>query len=241
MAHRVAGALRQWVRDPEIMTTLVAILRPATSVLPGLGPDLACALRFRALGLAAAGWYDDALIDVEEALRICRRPTTVRRTTTEVQYAAALNLRANVLRCSGREREAVADARQALALCRGRMPHAPRRFGPVLLTALDELARSLDKAGEPGQALPFGEELVRILRHLAPRRPRYNSFLAAALHQLGSYISEVGELTDALRATEESLELYRRLDYEQPESFALHVELATYNRTLFLDRLKQQG
>ncbi|MFE3757563.1 hypothetical protein ACFXO9_24925 [Nocardia tengchongensis] len=133
------------------------------------------------------------------------------------------------------------DARQALALCRGRLSRAPHRFGPVLLTALDELARSLDETGEPGQALPFGEELVHILRRLAPRRPRYDRFLAGALHQLGGYISDVGDLTDALRAANESLQLYLRLDREQPESFALQVELATHNRDLFLDRLQRQG
>ncbi|MFE3254330.1 tetratricopeptide repeat protein [Nocardia sp. NPDC059091] len=174
-------------------------------------------------------------------LRICRRAPLVRRTTAEVQFAAALSLRAHVLQCLGREREAVDDARNALVLCRGRLSHAPHRYGPVLLTALDELARSLDKTGEPGQALPLAEELVHILRRLAPRRPRYDPFLAAALHQLGGYISDAGELTDALRAADESLQLHRRLDDEQPGSFALQVDLATHNRTLFLDRLKHQG
>ncbi|MFE3060707.1 tetratricopeptide repeat protein [Nocardia sp. NPDC059239] len=229
------------MREPEAMTTLVTILRPPASVLPRLGADLACALRLRASALARAGRYDEALIDVEEVLRICRRAAIVRRTTAEVEFAAALSLRAHVLRCSGREREAVDDARQALALCRGQLSRAPHRFGPILLTALDELARSLDKTGEPGQALPFGEELVHILRRLAPRRPRYDRYLAGALHQLGGYISDAGELTDALRAVDESLQLYQRLDDEQPGSFALQMDLATHNRDLFLDRLERQG
>ncbi|MEV6102045.1 tetratricopeptide repeat protein [Nocardia sp. NPDC051981] len=241
MAHRVADITQWSVRDLEAMTTLVAILRPPASVLPRLGADLACALRLRSVALARAGRYDEALIDVEEALRICRRAPLVRRIVTEVQFAAALSLRAHVLQCVGREREAVDDARNALVLCRGRLSHAPHRYGPVLLTALYELARSLDKTGEPGQALPLGEELVHILRRLAPRRPRYDPFLAGALHQLGGYISNAGELTDALRAADESLQLYRRLDNKRPGSFALQVDSATHNRTLFLDRLKHQG
>ncbi|MGW4126269.1 hypothetical protein [Nocardia sp. NPDC004711] len=65
--------------------------------------------------------------------------------------------------------------------------------------------------------------------------------MAGALHQFGGYISDVGDLTDALHLANESLQLYLRLDREQPESFALQVELATDNRDLFLDRLKQQG
>ncbi|MFJ9368322.1 tetratricopeptide repeat protein [Nocardia sp. NPDC101769] len=241
MAYRVADTFQRWVRDPEIMTTVVAVLRPWASVLPGLGPDFASALRLRALALSVEYRYDDALIDVEEALRICRRAPIVRRTTTEVQIATALSLRAYLLRCVGREREAVDDAREALALCRERLSRAPHRFGPSLLSSLDELARSLDRTGEPGQALPFGEELVDILRRLAPRRPRYERFLASALHQLGGYISDAGDLTDALRVANESLQLYRRLGREQPEAFALQAELATHNRDLFLDRLHQQG
>ncbi|MFE3987065.1 hypothetical protein ACFXPR_21500 [Nocardia tengchongensis] len=86
------------------MTTVVAMLRPSASVLAAIGPDLANALRLRALALSTAGRYDEALIDVEEALRICRRATIVRRTTAEVEFAAALSVRAHVLRCSGRER-----------------------------------------------------------------------------------------------------------------------------------------
>ncbi|MFE3028864.1 tetratricopeptide repeat protein [Nocardia tengchongensis] len=133
------------------------------------------------------------------------------------------------------------DARNALVLCRGRLSLAPHRYGPVLLTALDELARSLDKTGEPGQALPLGEELAHILRRLAPRRPRYDPFLAGALHQLGGYISDAGDPTGALRAADESLRLYRRLDDEQPGSFGHQLDSATHSRTLFLDRLKHQG
>ncbi|MFE3028863.1 tetratricopeptide repeat protein [Nocardia tengchongensis] len=53
------------------------------------------------MALARAGRYDEALIDVEEALRICRRAPLVRRIVTEVQFAAALSLRAHVLRRSG--------------------------------------------------------------------------------------------------------------------------------------------
>ncbi|MFE2961867.1 tetratricopeptide repeat protein [Nocardia tengchongensis] len=241
MAYRVADLIQRSVGDLETMTRLVAILRPPASVLPRLGADLACALRLRASVLSTAGRYDEALIDIEEALQVCRRAPLVRRIHTEVQFVAALSLRAHVLRCLGREGEAVDDARNALILCRGRLSHAPHRYGPFLLTALDELARSLDKTGEPGQALPLGEELVHILRRLAPRRPRYNRYLAASLHQLGVYLSGAGELTAALRATDESLQLYRRLDDKQPESFARHVAAATHNRDLFLDRLEHQG
>ncbi|MFE3190401.1 tetratricopeptide repeat protein [Nocardia sp. NPDC059240] len=219
----------------------VAVLRPWASALPGLGPDLASALRLRALALSLEYRYDDALIDVEEALRICRRARTVRRTTTEVQFATALSLRANLLRCVSREQEAVDDAREALALCRGSLSRAPHRFGPILLSSLDELARSLDRTGEAEQALPFGEELVDILRRLAPRRPSYERYLAGALHQLGGYLSDAGDLSDALRIANESLQLYLRLDRAHPESFALQVELATHNRDLFLKRLNQRS
>ncbi|MGW4248877.1 tetratricopeptide repeat protein [Nocardia sp. NPDC004722] len=238
MTIRGSHTFQRWVRDPEIMTMAGAVLRPCVSVVPGLGPDLADTLRFRALALAVEYRYDEALIDVEEALRICRRTPILRRTTTEVQLAAALSLRANLLRCVGREHEAVDDAREALARCREGLSRAPQRFGPLLLNALDELARSLDRIGEPGQALPYGEELVDILRRLVPRRPGYERFLGAALHQLGGYLSDAGDLADALRIANESLQLYLRLDREQPESFALQVELAKHNRDLFLNRLK---
>ncbi|GAB2519365.1 tetratricopeptide repeat protein [Nocardia heshunensis] len=239
MANRVADTFQRWARDPEITTMAVATLRPWASVLPGLRLDLASALRLRALALSLEYRYDDALIDVEQALRICPRTPIFRRTTAEVQFAAALSLRANLLRCVGREQEAVDDARAALTLCRERLPHAPHRFGPHLLSSLDELARSLDRTGEPGQALPFGEELVDILPRLAPLRPRYQRYLASALHQLAGYTSDAGDLTDALRLANESVQLYVHLARDHPNSFALQVDLATHNRDLFLDRLNQ--
>lgn len=210
MARRVADAIQRGKADPETMTWAVAMLRMPTSVLPVLGPDLAGLLRLRAVALSNAGQYDEALIDVEEALRICRRARIVRRTANEVQLAWALSMRAHVLGCSGRAREAVDDARQALALCRAGMSRAPHRFGPVLLIALDELARTLDAIGERGQALPLGEELVRILRRLAPLRPGYEPFVAAAVQQLDVYRSAFHELTDASRVTDEAL----RAEYE---------------------------
>ncbi|MFB7719931.1 tetratricopeptide repeat protein [Nocardia sp. NPDC056100] len=241
MGDRVADTIQQAVRDPQILDALVMMFRPSAAIVPGLGLELACVLRLRASALAADGWYDDALIDVEEALRISRRTTIIRRTNADVQLAAALSVRANLLRCSSREQEAVEDARQSLDLCRARFPHAPHRFGPLLLGALDELARALDKSGEPAQALPPAEELIHTLRRLAPRRPRYEPQLAAALHQLGVYLSHTGELTGALRAANESRQLYRRLDAKQPDSFALQVDLATHNRDILLDLVNQQG
>ncbi|MEV6071206.1 tetratricopeptide repeat protein [Nocardia sp. NPDC052001] len=226
--------------DLETMTTVVAILRPPAAVLPAVGADLAFAHRYLAWILYDADRYDEALVEVEEALSVCRRAPLVRRVTTEVQFIAALNVRALVLLEMGRAAEAVDDARNALILSRGRLPYAPHRYRPGLLYALDVMARSLNRTDEPGQALPHGQELVDILRRLTPRRPRYKSLLAASLVQLGIYLAHLGDLTAALRATEESLGLFRQLTEDEPERHAGGVEHATENRDLLLTMLENE-
>lgn len=238
---RIADVIERGERERDTMEAVVTTMRRLSAVVPGLEPSLERALRLLAQSLAAEGQQEQALVAVEEAVRIGRDGMGAGRSRHDVLLAWSLCAQADILEGLGRGREAVAAAREAVALCRDRLPGNPRRFGPALLAALDTVARSLDAVDEPREALPFGAELVRILRRLAPHRPQYDPMLAGALHQLGVYSSGAGQLTDALRATDEAVQLYQRLHDQQLESFAQQVESAIGNRDLFLDKLERAG
>lgn len=238
---RIADAIERGERERDTMEMTVALMRRLAAVLPGLDPSLARTLRLLAQCLSEEGHQEQALAAVEESVRICRDGIGARRSRHGAPLVWSLCARADILESMGRGQEAVATAREAVAFCRDRLPCNPRRFGPALMVALDTAARSLDELGEPQQALPFGEELVRILRRLAPHRPQYEPMLAGALQQLGVYSSGAGQLTDALRATDEAVQLYQCLHDQQPESFAQQLDSVIGNRDLFLDKLSRAG
>lgn len=235
------GIFEHGKRDPETLADTVTLLRRVHAVVPGLEPSLAEALHFLARALSDDTQLERALAAVEEAIRLYRRGSAVRRSRRDARLARSLSVRSDILEDLGRSREAAVDALEAIALCRAGLPRDPRRFGPALLMALDTAARALDEIEEPEQALPLGAELVHILRRLAPHRPRYEPLLAGALQQLGLYSFHAGELGDALRATDEAVRLYRRLEDEQPESAAQQLDSAIGNRDYFLDQLELSG
>ncbi|MGW4241300.1 hypothetical protein [Nocardia sp. NPDC004722] len=103
-----------------------------------------------------------------------------------------------------------------------------------MFVVIGRLAWSLDKTGEPGQALLFGEEIVDILRRATTRfgPGRCINWVAISLIQ---------GTPNALRAADEALQLYRLLDIAQPGSFALQMDSAMHNRTLFLNGLERHG
>ncbi|MEC3918899.1 tetratricopeptide repeat protein [Nocardia sp. CDC160] len=237
----ITSLIRESKSDLETMTYTVQIIRSLGAVTPGTRASLAGALRILARCQLEAGQQTEALAAVDESVRICRRRISARRGRYRAELVIALCVRADILQSLGSEPEALASAREALALCRDHLTDNPRRFGPALLVALDTLARALNAHGNPHEALSLGMELVRILRRLTARRPDYNRSLAAAMHQLGVYADDADRLTDALRATDEALQLYQRLEDERPGSFVEHVRAATNNRDLFLDRLEQAG
>ncbi|WP_181725388.1 tetratricopeptide repeat protein [Nocardia gipuzkoensis] len=238
---RIADAIERGKQERDTVESAVTLMRRLTAVLPRLDPSLAGMLRLLARSLSEEGHQEQALAAVEESVRICRHGIDTRRSRHDVQLVWSLRAQADILESLGRGEEAVAAAREAVALCRDRLPRNPRGFGPALLAALDTLARSLDALDETQAALPFGEERVRILRRLTAHRPQYEHMLAGALHQLGFYSSNAGQLTDALRATDEALQLYQRLPDQQLEPLAQQLGSATVNRDLFLDQLARAG
>ncbi|MEC3957656.1 tetratricopeptide repeat protein [Nocardia sp. CDC153] len=238
---RITSVIHKSAADLETLTAAVQFLRGLTAVAPGARPSLAFALRKLALCQADAGRHKEALAAADESIGIWRGRISARRGRYRVELVLALCVRADILDCLGRGPEAETGARQALALCRDHLAGDPRRIGPALLVALDTLARVLDAHDNPHEALPLGTELVRILRRLTARRPHYNRSLAAATHQLGVYAYDADRLTDALRATDEALRLYQRLEDDQPGAFTAHLRAATTNRDLFLTRLEQAG
>lgn len=223
------------------MRDAVRIGRWLADAVPRLDVELANLLRSSARSLMRAAEYEQALAAAEESERICRRGLVTGRVRYRTGLAMSLGLQADLLYTLGRYRAAVAAARETITLCRNGIDADPRRFGWALLSSLDTLARCLAELGEHEQALPPGEEHVSILRRLTPHRPVYRESLATGLHMVGVYASGAGRFTDALRATDEAIELYRLLDEERPGAFASKLAAATENRDLYLDRLQGAG
>ncbi|WP_157514079.1 tetratricopeptide repeat protein [Nocardia concava] len=233
--------VRQAEREPELMRDALKLSRWLADAVPRLDVDLARMLRSSARSRKSAGELEPALADVEESMRICRRGLTTGRVRYRVGLAQSLYLRADLLYELGRYAEATTDAREAVELCRTGIDAKPRWFGPLLLAALDTLARAHDQAGDPQQALSAGAEEVRILRRLVPHRPTYHSSLAVALHMLGVYADHAGDTAEALRATDEAIRLYQDLDELEPGAFTPRMDVAISNRELQLDKLQRAG
>ncbi|MFF2550539.1 hypothetical protein ACFVUS_06035 [Nocardia sp. NPDC058058] len=238
---RITEAVERGKQDRETVAFTVEMVRRSAKVVPGLDPTLAGLLRLLAKRLSEQGQHEQALAAVDESVRIARREKATWSARFDIQLVWSLAVRADILDSLGRGREAVAAGREAVASCRYGLSDEPRLFGPALVVALDTVARSLGDIGEPLEALEFGEELVQILRRLTTRRPQYDRALGAALHQNGVYFAGAGQHADALRATDEAIQVFQRLRDQEPGSYTAQLRVATDNRDIFLNRLAGSG
>ena len=104
---------------------------------------------------------------------------------------------------------------------------------------LNNLGSDLGDAGRREDALAATQEAVDIRRKLAAERPDAflpglamslnNPNLAASLNNLGKMLSELGRREDALAATEEAADLYRKLAAERPDAFLPDLAMSLNN------------
>ncbi|WP_327713284.1 tetratricopeptide repeat protein (plasmid) [Streptomyces sp. NBC_00464] len=83
----------------------------------------------------------------------------------------------------------------------------------------DALAMALSHAGLRDNALTTAQDAHAAWQRLARTTPAYESDLAASLINLGANLSEMGRRAEALTATEQAVEIYRRLAAGNPDAY----------------------
>ncbi|WP_460723876.1 tetratricopeptide repeat protein [Nocardia heshunensis] len=220
---------------------MVAIVRRFAWAGPLAELNLAYALEKLSSALAENGRATDAWSVVEDAIEICRQHTGSRLVGYRIELIRTLCMQADILMDLECPNAAAGSAVEAFKLCHAQLGRDPRRFGPMLVVALDSLGRAFFKSDNPRDARVVAEELVRILRAVAARRPAYEPALATALHQLGTYAFNAKQTEEALRAMNESVDVYRQLAEQQPERFAERLAAVSGSRDVILRFLEEWG
>ncbi|MFC4516376.1 tetratricopeptide repeat protein [Streptomyces ehimensis] len=91
------------------------------------------------------------------------------------------------------------------------------------------LAERQSYAGLRNEALATGQESLRVWRHLTRTDPARLPDLATSLSILGGYLSDVGRWDEALTATEEAVEIRRRLVEDNPTAHEADLALSLSN------------
>lgn len=217
------------MRDTEALGTVVAVCRRFTTVLPGGDRVLANTLRHMARALIARERTAEALVAVEESVRICRQRVAARPVRYGCELVWSLMVQARALEHLGCAEQALAAAEESVVLCRRMVETAPAVFGPALLAALRVRASALYEVGRMNEAITDAELVVRYARRLVARRSGQENDLSTALHLLGIFLVEADRLTDGLRAYDEAIQLCG------PDPILLE------NRELCLRELEQAG
>jgi len=183
-------------------------------------PDLAGSLNTLANMLSDVGRREEALAQVEEAVRICRQLEQQRPDTFLPDMAMSLHNLASRLSELGRWEEALAQAEEAVRIYRQLAQLRLDAFLPNLATALNNQANILGDLGRREEALAQAEEALRIYRHLTQQRP--DAFLpdvAMSLGNLANRLSGLGRQEEALAHAEEAVRIRRYLAQQRPDAF----------------------
>jgi hypothetical protein len=133
---------------------------------------------------------------------------------------AALRHLARAERELGRAKVAVASASEAVSLVRGRLAENPGGYRPLLVKALEELARARLAAGDPDASLAAAEAIAVCRGLIAANRSGAIDDLADSLHAAAAIHGAAGRRDDARAADTEAAALYEELAAAFPEVFA---------------------
>jgi tetratricopeptide (TPR) repeat protein len=141
----------------------------------------------------------------------------------------------------GRRAEALEATQEAVEIRRRLAAQHPDAFLPDLASSLHNLGIRLSEMGRRAEALQATQEAVEIRRRLAAQHP--DAFLPDLAGGGGALawppstptwasttmLSEMGRRAEALQATQEAVDLYRRLAAQHPDAFlpdlAMSLEL----------------
>jgi tetratricopeptide (TPR) repeat protein len=181
------------------------------------------------------GLFDEALKNIDEAVRIRRDLVERHGETYQPALADALNNQAIWLKDSGRPGEAVRKSKEAVALYRALAEQRPDAFRSRLALVLGTHANCFTAMGRHKEALAATEEAVRIRRRLADEdREAHLADLALSLNSQANDLDDAGRYEDALPVAAEAVELYEELAEQDPSAHTpqLAGSLNTYANQL---------
>ncbi|MGV9267591.1 tetratricopeptide repeat protein [Kitasatospora sp. NPDC003701] len=172
-------------------------------------PDLAAALANVGNRLSEAGRRAEAPTALGDAVGIYRRLAARNPAAHEPDLAAALSDLSMALADGGRPAEALTAIKAAVEIRRRLAAAEPAAHEPALARSLTNLGARLWQAEQWAEALTTAEDAVRRWRRLAAADPAATSDLTHALSIRAMILATVGDLTAALRATDEAVESCR--------------------------------
>lgn len=181
------------------------------------------------------GLLDEALKNIDKAVRIRRDLVEQHGETYQPALADALNNQAIWLKVSGRPEKAVRKSQEAVALYRALAEQRPDAFRSRLAMTLGTHANCFTAMGRHREALAATEEAVRIRRRLADEdREAHLADLALSLNSQANDLDDVGRHEEALPVAAEAVELYEELAEQDPSAYTpqLAGSLNTYANQL---------
>ncbi|KAJ7614426.1 hypothetical protein FB45DRAFT_1064693 [Roridomyces roridus] len=182
-------------------------------------------LRNTGLALSQAGTHEASLRLYSEAVEAARTlpPSHLSSSNTD-ELCAALRGTAKALRALGRLEEASQADQETIRVWRNLAAKDP---GAVehLAGALNDWGVALSQEHRANDAIPPGEEAVRLYRKLAESQssPVTVNNLAVALSTLGAHFTAVGRFEEALALGQEVLDLLRKSGAPAEVARALHI------------------
>ncbi|MGW7279978.1 tetratricopeptide repeat protein [Streptomyces sp. NPDC054844] len=170
--------------------------------------------------------YGEALDLLTEAVACLEQLPLVDRLRHPGVLLNALNARALRLVELGRFDDGVEDARRAVRIASALVAQNPLTEQARLARAQHFLAKYLDAAGRPSEALEWLDEAVPAYERLAAADPEHGGSLADVRKDWARALRTVGRAGDALRPAARAVTGFRAAADVNPQVFTRHVAFA---------------
>ncbi len=195
-------------------------------------PELSRSLNNTGLILRDLGYLPQAVREVREAVRICRRLEKKQPGAYRPEFAASLNNLGSLLRRCGRLKEALKISRESVSL--GKDSDLPGLS--LLAHALMNLGNLLGDTGSVEEALQAFERSAALLRQgiatgVAPASP---PDLATVLNNLALAHFTLGQAIEALDCLAEAVKLWQELIPDHPVVAIPGLAMTCMNRGVIL-------
>jgi tetratricopeptide (TPR) repeat protein len=188
--------------------------------------------------LSALGRREEALVKVQEAVRIYAQLAKVKPDAFLPNLAMSLNNLANSLSDLGRREESLAEAQEAVRVYAQLTKVRPEAFLPDLAMSLNTLSNSLSDLGRHEEALAKAQESTQIREQLAQATP--DAFLpkfARSLNNLANRLSDLGRHEESLAKAQEVARIYAQLAQAKPDAFRPNLAGSLNNLAAMLNAL----
>ncbi|KDQ16476.1 hypothetical protein BOTBODRAFT_250111 [Botryobasidium botryosum FD-172 SS1] len=184
---------------------------------------------------------EEALLAIQEAVELRRRPMEGKSTTFNNDLASSLRDLSLRFFDVGRREDALAAILEAVNLHRKLANGRPAEFNLDLARSLNHLSNHLSALGQREDALAASQDSVGLYRQLTQDRPAVlNPDLALSLVNLSICLSDLGQREDALTIIREAVDLHRQLAQDRPTTFSPGLAKSLNNLSNHLSDLGQR-